>query len=295
VTGRIGRTAHQHEEVGVDTLEGKGAVITGGASGIGLATAKVLAGRGAKVVLADIEQTALDAAVDGLRASGAEAHGVVCDVRSLESVQAMADAAFDALGKVHIVFNNAGVAVGGPILAMTHDDWRWTIDVDLWGPIHGVEAFLPRLVEQGEGGHVLFTSSFAGLVPNKGLGPYCVAKYGVVALAEVLWREVREHGIGVSVLCPMRVATNIGHSERNRQPEYGEIAPTARVADQSEGNTELAGRVLDVDGVAELTVQAIEHNRLYILPHEESRESIRRRFARIDKTFEEQGMGAAPS
>src|SRR5690606_4016772 len=118
---------------------------------------------------------------------------------------------------------------------------------------------------------------------------------GVVALAEVLWREVREHGIGVSVLCPMRVATNIGHSERNRQPEYGEIAPTARVADQSEGNAELAGRVLDVDGVAELTVQAIEHNRLYILPHEESRESIRRRFARIDKTFEEQGMGAAPS
>jgi NAD(P)-dependent dehydrogenase (short-subunit alcohol dehydrogenase family) len=276
----------------VDTLKGKGAVITGGASGIGLATAKVLGARGAKVVLADIEQGTLDTAVQGLRDAGTEAHGVVCDVRSLDAVQAMADAAFDALGAVHVVFNNAGVAVGGPILEMTHDDWRWTIDVDLWGPIHGVEAFLPRIVEQGEGGHVLFTSSFAGLVPNSGLGPYCVAKYGVVALAEVLWRELREHQVGVSVLCPMRVGTNIGQSERNRQTDYGQTAPTARVADQAAGNADLAGRVLDVDGVAELTVQAIEHNRLYVLPHEESRESIRRRFARIDKTFDEQATTA---
>jgi NAD(P)-dependent dehydrogenase (short-subunit alcohol dehydrogenase family) len=118
------------------------------------------------------------------------------------------------------VFNNAGVALNGPVAAMTHDDWRWVIDVDLWGPIHGVEAFLPRLREQGQGGHLLFTSSFAGLVPNIGLGPYCVAKYGVLALAEVLSRELKAEGIGVSVLCPMIVATNIGASERNRSPDY---------------------------------------------------------------------------
>jgi NAD(P)-dependent dehydrogenase (short-subunit alcohol dehydrogenase family) len=272
----------------MDTLQGKGAVVTGGASGIGLATATVLAEKGARVVLADIEQTALDAAVEALRASGAEAHGVVCDVRSLDAVQALADASFDALGAVHIVFNNAGIAVGGPILEMTHDDWRWTIDVDLWGPIHGVEAFLPRIVEQSEGGHLLFTASFAGLVPNSGLGPYCVAKYGVVALAEVLWRELREHQIGVSVLCPMRVGTNIGQSERNRQPEYGDTPPASRVADQDATNAELAGRVLEVEAVARLTVDAIEHNRLYVLPHDESRESIRRRFARIDRTFDDQ-------
>jgi NAD(P)-dependent dehydrogenase (short-subunit alcohol dehydrogenase family) len=282
VDGRIGA---------MDTLNGKGAVVTGGASGIGLATATVLASKGAKLVLADIEQGALDAAVDGLRASGAEAHGVVCDVRSLEAVQAMADAAFDAVGAVHIVFNNAGIAVGGPILDMTHDDWRWTIDVDLWGPIHGVEAFLPRIVEQGEGGHLLFTASFAGLVPNSGLGPYCVAKYGVVALAEVLWRELREHQIGASVLCPMRVGTNIGSSERNRQADYGHAAASL-VPDQEAANRDLAGRVLDVEGVARLTVDAIEQNRLYVLPHEESRDSIRRRFARIDRTFDEQGMSA---
>lgn len=272
----------------METLSGKGAVITGGASGIGLATAKVLAGKGAKIVLADVEEQALDAAVAGLRADGADAHGVVCDVRSLDAVNAMADAAFSAVGNVHVVFNNAGIAVAGPVLEMTHEDWRWTIDVDLWGPIHGVEAFLPRMVDQGEGGHVLFTASFAGLVPNSGLGPYCVAKYGVVALAEVLWRELREHQIGVSVLCPMRVGTNIGHSERNRAAEYGEAAESSLVASQDEGNPDLAGRVLDVDGVAALTVDAIEQNRLYVLPHEESREPIRKRFARIDKTFDDQ-------
>ncbi len=110
----------------------------------------------------------------------------------------------------------------------------------------------------------------------------------LVALAEVLWRELREHQIGVSVLCPMRVGTNIGQSERNRQADYGETAPGARVADQDSGNSDLAGRVLDVGDVAALTVDAIEQNRLYVLPHEESRESIRRRFARIDKTFDDQ-------
>jgi NAD(P)-dependent dehydrogenase (short-subunit alcohol dehydrogenase family) len=272
----------------MDTLNGKGAVVTGGASGIGLATAKVLAAKGARVVLADIEPEALEAAVVGLRADGADAHGVVCDVRSLEAVEEMADAAFAAVGKVHVVFNNAGIAVGGPVLEMTHADWRWTIDVDLWGPIHGVEAFLPRIVEQGEGGHILFTASFAGLVPNSGLGPYCVAKYGVVALAEVLWRELRQHQIGVSVLCPMRVGTNIGQSERNRQADYGDPAAESLVLDQEPGNPDLAGRVIEVDGVARLTVDAIEQNRLYILPHEESRESIRRRFDRIDRTFEQQ-------
>ena len=150
---------------------------------------------------------------------------------------------------------------------------------------------MPRLVEQREGGHVLFTASFAGLVPNVGLGPYCVAKYGVVALAEVLFREMRPHGIGVSVLCPMRVGTNIGASERNRQGDYGGPDVSPSVPDQDEANEELAGRVLDVDDVAALTVEAVLRNRLYVLPHDESRASIRRRFERIDRTFDEQPAG----
>ncbi len=273
----------------VDDLTGAGAVITGGASGIGLATALRLADRGGRIVLADIEAAALDAAVEQLRATGTEAHGVVCDVRSLDEVQALAEEAFRRLGAVHIVFNNAGVAIAGPVAEMTHDDWRWVIDVDLWGPIHGVEAFLPRMIEQGQGGHMLFTSSFAGLVPNIGLGPYCVAKYGVVALAEVLARELREHGIGVSVLCPMRVGTNIFESERNRGAEYGGPEASPQMADPETGGDDLAGRVLPVDGVAAMTVEAILANRLYVLPHEESRTPIRRRFDRIDRDFSQRG------
>jgi NAD(P)-dependent dehydrogenase (short-subunit alcohol dehydrogenase family) len=275
-------------EDSMDDLRGKVAVITGGASGIGLATAKALANRGVRLVLADIEAPALERAAAALSSGGTKVETVVCDTSSLAAVQGLADEAFSRMGAVHILFNNAGVAVAGPIATMKHSDWQWIINVDLWGPIHGVEAFLPRMIAQGQGGHILFTASFAGLVPNEWLGPYCVAKYGVVALAEVLYREMRPHGIGVSVLCPMRVATNIDHSERNRPATLGGAGASPLVPPQDAGNQSLAGRVLDADRVAEMTVQAILEQRLYILPHEESRKSIRRRFERIDRTFDEQ-------
>lgn len=268
----------------MDGFDKRGAVITGGASGIGFATARELARRGAAVVLGDIEQGALDEAVTRLRDEGFDAHGVLCDVRHLEEVTRLAEEAFRLLGRVHVVFNNAGIAVSGPIAQMAHDDWCWVIDVDLWGPIHGVEAFLPRLLEQGDGGHMLFTSSFAGLVSNVGLAPYSVAKYGVVALAEALAREVKSEGIGVSVLCPMLVETNIGTSERNRGGEYGGPSTPAPVPGPAAGQD----GVLNVDDVARLTVEAILANRLYVLPHQASRGSIRRRFERIDRTFDEQ-------
>jgi len=267
-------------------LSGKVAVITGGASGIGLATAKQLAARGCHLVLVDIEPAALDRAAKDLVRPGLRVEIRTCDVTDHDAMVALAEDVVRTFGGVHIVFNNAGVAVGGPIVDMTHEDWRWIIDVDLWGPIHGVEAFLPHIRAAGQGGHILFTSSFAGLVPNVGLGPYCVAKYGVVALAEVLHKELRDENIGVSVLCPMRVGTNIGSSERNRQGRYGGAAVSPGVEDQDEANEDLAGRVLDVDDVAAEVVDAIEHNRLYILPHDESRQFIRRRFERIERAFD---------
>ena len=275
----------------MEHLSAKVAVITGGASGIGFTTARRLASRGVRLVLADIEKSALDRAVTELAAAGAAVEGVVCDVGDLKAVQHLADTAFEKMGAVHIVFHNAGVAVGGPIAEMKHSDWEWTMRVNLWGPVHGVEAFTQRMIAQGQGGHMLFTASFAGLVPNVGLGPYCVSKYGVVALAEVLRRELRAHDIGVSVLCPMRVATNIGHSERNRPDELGGPEASPPVLDQGEDNQNLAGRVLDVDDVAAQVVDAVVANRLYILPHEESRTPIRRRFERIDQTFEERREG----
>ncbi len=275
----------------MEHLTDKVAVITGGASGIGFATALRLASRGVRLVLADIEESALDRAASELAATGTAVEGVVCDVGALKAVQHLADTAFEKMGAVHIVFHNAGVAVGGPIAEMQHSDWEWTMRVNLWGPIHGVEAFTQRMIAQGQGGHMLFTASFAGLVPNVGLGPYCVSKYGVVALAEVLRRELRAHDIGVSVLCPMRVATNIGHSERNRPDELGGPEASPPVLDQGEDNQNLAGRVLDVDDVAAQVVDAVVANWLYILPHEESRTPIRRRFERIDQTFEERREG----
>jgi NAD(P)-dependent dehydrogenase (short-subunit alcohol dehydrogenase family) len=265
-------------------LSGKVAVITGGASGIGLATARKLAERGTHLVLVDIEQQALTQAAEEIGDS-VTVETRICDVTDHDAMRALADDVVATFGAVHIVFNNAGVAVGGPVAEMTHEDWRWIIDVDLWGPIHGVEAFLPHIRSAGEG-HVLFTSSFAGLVPNVGLGPYCVAKYGVVALAEVLHKELRDDGIGVSVLCPMRVGTNIGSSERNRQSRYGAAVTSPAVADQSEANEDLAGRVLDVNDVAAQVLDAMESNRLYVLPHEESRQFIRRRFDRIERAFD---------
>jgi NAD(P)-dependent dehydrogenase (short-subunit alcohol dehydrogenase family) len=271
----------------MDGFEGRKAVITGGASGIGFATAAEFARRGAGVVLADVNKPGLDQAVARLRADGFEAHGVVCDVRHLEQMNHLADETFRLLGGLDIVFSNAGIVVAGPIAEMTHEDWRWTIDIDLWGSIHAVEAFLPRLLAQGTGGHIAFTASFAGLVPNAGLGTYCVAKYGVVGLAETLAREVKDQGIGVSVLCPMVVETPlVANSERIRGSDYGlEAAPEVT---GSFGPLPAQDDTLSVEDVGRLTADAILANRLYILPHEAARASVKRRFERIDRAFEEQ-------
>ena len=266
----------------MEDVRDKVAVITGGASGIGLATAQALAARGSKLVLADVEAEPLANAVAGLSADGAEVIGVPTDVAELAQLQALADRTWSEFGAAHIVFNNAGVAVSGPIAEMSHADWKWVIDVDLWGPIHGVEAFVPRLIEQGQGGHVVNTASFAGVVPNDGLGVYCVAKYGVVALSEVLYRELRQHEIGVSVLCPMRVETNIDASGRNRQSDYG--GPEAQAWDEID-EEEMAGRLIPVDEVAELVLKGVLENQLYLFPHEEARPFIAKRFERIDRSF----------
>ena len=253
----------------MDSYQGRAAVITGGASGIGFATAQEFARRGARLMLADINEAALDEAVATLRADGIDVHGVVCDTRKLDDVVALADEAFRVFDAVHVVFNNAGIAYAGSIAETSHDDWRFVIDVDLWGPIHGVEAFLPRLIAQQDDSHIVFTSSFAGLIPNVGLGPYCVAKYGVVALAETLSREVRANGIGVSVLCPMIVDTDLmTNSERVRSKDYG---PASSAEPPQELPSAATDPQVQAEDVARLTADAILANRLYIVPHQAAR------------------------
>ena len=268
---------------------GKVAVITGGASGIGYATAQALARAGAKLVLADIEANALDAAVAQLRGAGSAASveadviGVVTDVGKRDSVMALADRAFSHFGAVHLLFNNAGVAVFGATQDMSHADWQWSMQVNLWGPIHGVECFVPRMVAQHQEGHVLFTASFAGLVANRALGPYNVTKAGVVALAESLQKDLRGTGIGVSVLCPMRVTTNIDKSYRNRPDELG--GQTANRSYSAEERAELNGATLTAGPVAELVLRAVRRNELYIHTHKDAQRFFHRRAERVEAAF----------
>jgi len=195
-------------------LQGKVAVVTGGASGIGLALARRFRKEGMRVVLGDIEDAALTAAVAELDGAD-DVLGVRCDVASGESVDALRDATVERFGTAHVVCLNAGVAPSGPMLDASLENWRWVMDVNVWGVVHGMRAFGPLLVEQGEG-HIVCTGSVAGLATTPGLGPYSVTKHAVVGLASTLREELAPAGVGVSVLCPGVLRTRIFESERNR-------------------------------------------------------------------------------
>lgn len=270
----------------MEDLQGKVAVITGGASGIGLATAKRLAREGVRVALADIEEKTLEGASEEVRGLGAEVLAVAVDVGNREQVERLARETFERFGATHILFNNAGVAIAGGIETMRYEDWDWVMGVNLWGVIHGVTSFVPRMIEQGEPGYIINTASFAGLVPNQGLGIYCTTKYAVVGLSEVLHRDLSQHGIGVSVLCPMMVETNIGSSERNRPGQLGggEAAPPP--LEESVDPQQMVGGTITAEQAAEQVLEGIRERKLYIFTHEATREYIQRRFARIDRAFE---------
>lgn len=251
-------------------LEGKTAVITGGASGIGLATATQLARSGVNLVLGDIEGDTLDGAVKGLRESGARVLGVRTDVTKEEDIVALRDAALAEFGAVHVVFNNAGVASGAAIGTPT-DVWKWVIDVDLYGVIYGINAFLPLFLEQNEG-HVVNTASLAGLGGAPGMGPYCAAKFAVVGLSESLFHELALMGsaVGVSVLCPGFVKTRIHESARNMPNELTSYndEPAAQLIAELASQAVNAG--IDAPVVAEAVENAIRTKAFWILTHERS-------------------------
>jgi NAD(P)-dependent dehydrogenase (short-subunit alcohol dehydrogenase family) len=201
--------------VAIKDLTGKTAVVTGAASGIGRAMTEQFIAAGARVVMADVEETALVQAASELQKSGADVLAVLTDVTDSDQVEALRDQALAQYGAVHVVCNNAGVAPAGPMLSTTADDWRWIVDVNVLGVAYGVITFAPLMVAQGEG-HIVNTASEAGLVTTEVLGMYCATKHAVVGLTESLYRELEPKGIGVSCLCPNLVKTSIFHSERNR-------------------------------------------------------------------------------
>ena len=212
-------------------LSGKTAFITGGASGIGLALGRAFAEAGVQVMLADIEAEPLAAAVESLRSIGPGISSIACDVADPLSVDRAAEATYRAFGNVHIVCNNAGVAAGGGIDNISLDNWRWVLDVNLLGVLHGIRSFLPHIRKHGQGGHIVNTASMAGLLGGLGFSPYTASKFAVVGMSEGLAMQVRPLGIGVTVLCPGYVRTGIGNSGRNRPERYGAVSrwiPPAR-------------------------------------------------------------------
>jgi NAD(P)-dependent dehydrogenase (short-subunit alcohol dehydrogenase family) len=265
----------------MDQFEGKTAVVTGAASGIGFALAERFAQAHMHVVLADIEESALDRAVATLAKRQHRVVGVLVDTMVKESVRTLAERAIAEFGKVHVLCNNAGVASGSEagkaVWEIADADWDWVMGVNFWGVLYGLQAFLPHMLAHGEAGHVVNTASLAGLLP--GGGPYSVSKHGVLALTEGLHRDLKLRGaaIGASVLCPGFVNTQIFDAERNRPTNLGSRSASAgalqmkAMLESGKQPEEIAGTVFD----------AIRDNRFYVLPHSAWDTSVRARVEHV--------------
>jgi len=267
-------------------LKGKVAVVTGAASGIGRGLAERFGREGMRVVLADIEETPLAAARAMVESLGAEAIAVTTDVSNRWQVEALARRAVEAYGAVHVLCNNAGVGAGGMAWELSAADWEWVLGVNMWGVIHGIRAFVPQMVAQGQG-HVVNTASIAGLVAAPGLAAYCATKHAVVAISECLHHDLmmRTGGqVRVSVLCPAWVKTRIADAERNRpaslaRPESQLPSPQDRMMEDML-RAAVAGGIEPAE-VAEHVVQAIVHDRFWVLTHPQSKAAVERRMQGI--------------
>ena len=271
----------------ITDFRGKTAFITGGASGIGLSMARAFGRAGMNVVLADIDEKAAKAAAEKLASEQIKAAPVRCDVSERASVQFAALQALEQFGKVHVVCNNAGVAVGGLIGAVNPSDWDWIIDVNLKGVVYGIETFVPLLRSHGEGGHIVNTASMAGQVSMAGLEPYTATKYAVVGMSEGWLQQLAPLNIGMSVLCPGFVRTHIHESGRVRQARYGgkgEVDPGVAATREEAAKAVLSG--IDPDIVGNRVLEAVKANEFYIFTHPMMRTFVEQRFKMISAAFD---------
>ncbi len=262
-------------------LEGKVAAVTGAASGLGRAMALAFAGEGMHAALADVDEPGLKSTLNEVQSRGVRAFAMRVDVSRYQEVESFCSKAIAQFGATHVVCNNAGVSPLGAVWENTLADWQWILGVNLWGVIHGVRAFVPRLLAQGEG-HVVNTASVAGLISPPGMGAYNVTKHAVVALSESLYHDLRLRGspVGVSVLCPAYVPTGIADSERNRPRELLNPAKSPSKEETMLKKAVASGK-LSADDVARAVVAAVKEERFYVLTHPRIKGAIRARMEDI--------------
>ena len=254
-------------------FQGKVAVVTGAASGIGRALAEKCVKEGMRVVLADVEEQALQQAANELKAGGADVQAIRTDVSKAEQVEALANKAFATYGVVHLLFNNAGVGAGTTIWESSLDDWQWVLGVNLWGVIHGIHFFVPRMLAQNEEGYIVNTASSAGFVAHAGTGIYKASKHAVVSLSETLFLELAERGtqLKTSILCPEWVQTRIMESGRNRPAELSHASTDQQM--DAETLTAIQKQFQEIQKgipptqVADITFDAIREEKFYIFTH----------------------------
>jgi NAD(P)-dependent dehydrogenase (short-subunit alcohol dehydrogenase family) len=260
--------------------QGRTAFITGGASGAGLGQAKVFGEAGCNIVIADIRQEAIDAALDELKSRGIRAHGIKLDISDRAAFAAAADEAEQVFGPLHLLFNTAGVSIFGPLEQATYDDYDWIFGVNWWGVVNSMQTWVPRMLAHGEGGHIVNTASLGCFFANSGAGIYSASKFAVHGITMAMRDALKDKGIGVSVLCPANIRSNIAESIRTRpahlsnsgyQVDEREIAALHEIYSQGMDPEELAGHVK----------QAIGENRFYIIPYPEARPMLEAAFQQV--------------
>lgn len=258
-------------------LQGKVAFVTGGGSGIGLGLAKVLTTAGMKVVIADIRRDHLDGALGELGSAGRNVHAIELDVTDRKAMERAAEETVRVFGKVHVVCNNAGVSIFGPMDQATYEDWDWIMGVNVDGVINGIQAFVPRIKAHGEGGHIVNTASMAGIIVGPGMGVYCASKFAVFGLTAALRYDLAPHNIGVSVLCPGFVRSNIHEAVLSRPNHLARSGYKVSKADIARLDQVLSVGMAPVD-VAKRVLEGIRRNELYLFPHAEFRDELRELF-----------------